>query len=128
MKGRYVVLVDPAKVPSDPSAWTLRPDGRAWLGLLFPIPWLLFNRLWLYALGFLGLLAASTAAVTSLSLPAVAPLLVNCSLGVLVYLEGRHWVVSRETRRARPVLALNAMSRAHAEDEVALIAALAGNR
>ena len=128
MKDRYTVLRDERRSIDDPNGWTIQADGPAWLGFAFPIPWLLAKRLWLHAVAALTLLVTTGLVVGAGLLPVASVFVANLATGVLVGLEGRQWVVSRETRRHMVVGTLTARTRREAEDRLALTAALAGSR
>lgn len=83
-------------------------DGFAWWGLVFGPIWLLAHRLWLAALGIIGLEIGVGVLTASLNLPAPTALLLSALPALLVGFEGpgwRRWSLERRGYREAGVVA-----------------------
>ncbi|MEN0001097.1 MAG: DUF2628 domain-containing protein [Pseudomonadota bacterium] len=93
---RYIVLKNDLETKRE-KLLVLR-DDFAVLALAFPLPWLLFKRLWLHAFVVLLILAF----ISYLSEETVTfgiALVSNIALGLIVALEGQSWVINKAKRR-----------------------------
>lgn len=73
-------------------------EGFTWLGFLFPLPWLLFNRLWLPTLMALGFMALLALTAKEFSLPQASVGLLGLLLNFIVGFEGnnlKRWKLER---------------------------------
>lgn len=93
---RYIVLKNDLETKRE-KLLVLR-DDFAVLALLFPLPWLLFKRLWLHAfvaffiLVFIGYLSEE---VVTFGIALIS----NIALGIIVAFEGQSWVINKARRR-----------------------------
>ncbi|MEL6436720.1 MAG: DUF2628 domain-containing protein [Pseudomonadota bacterium] len=114
---RYVVLT--SDMPIGGQRARVMRDGFSVIALAFPLPWLLFNRLWIEALTVflvmicIGMLVSQVPTI-GISLSA------NLALGVLVGLEGERWAIAKAKRRGSREI--GAVSEAGNQDEAELIA------
>ena len=85
MKSFYVLKAPAAKDP-DRDTLFIR-DGFSWLAFLFPLPWLLFRRLWLVATAAVALYLVTIFLAEQYRLDAL-PMAFSFVLGLWVALEG----------------------------------------
>ena len=103
--------------------WVVLNEGFSALAFAFPLPWLLFNRLWgRFALALVTTIAAVVAVAWGVAPGAALPVAL-LAIAAVVAFEGPRWrIVSRETRGFRACAVVTARTRSEAEDRVALIA------
>jgi hypothetical protein len=82
----YYVMTAPAAVDPDRDTVFIR-DGFSWLAFLFPLPWLLFRRLWLAAAIAVALYLVSIFVAEQYELDTV-PIAFSFLLSLWVSLEG----------------------------------------
>ncbi len=73
-------------------------EGFTWLGFLLPLPWLLFNRLWLEFLAALGLLAGLGALGMAAGMSEASAGILSLMLNFIVGFEGndlKRWKLER---------------------------------
>ncbi|MEM1378435.1 MAG: DUF2628 domain-containing protein [Pseudomonadota bacterium] len=93
---RYVVLKNEAE--ENGSRVCVMRDHFSVVALAFPLPWLLFNRLWLEAL--IAIFALACIGLLASQLPTVGiSLICNLALGALIGLEGERWAIAKAKRR-----------------------------
>lgn len=95
----FVVLTPQLRngLPDEDRAVFIR-DGFAWLGFIFPVPWLLLQRLWLEA----GLVLAATIAISligSYTGHADMAAVITALLSLLVGLEASRWRYAKLERK-----------------------------
>lgn len=95
MKSFYVLTAPAAKEPDRDTVFIR--DGFSWLAFLFPLPWLLFRRLWWVALAAVALYIASIYLAETYRLDAL-PFAFSFVLGLWVALEGGEARVRRLER------------------------------
>ena len=95
MKSFYV-LTAPAAVDPDRDTVFIR-DGFSWLAFLFPLPWMLFRRLWLSAAISVALYLVSIFIAEQYALDAV-PVACSFLISLWVSLEGGEARVRRYER------------------------------
>ena len=123
MSHRYAILMRSGAPTAQtrPEDWELRREGFAVLALAFPALWLLFHRLWRWAV---------LAFLLPLPFAWLAPetyLVVTVAIGLIAAFEGRERViVSRETHGFRRVGVLEAHSLREAEDKLATLVTRGG--
>lgn len=102
--------------------YSLLRDGFAFWALLFPLPWLFVQRLWLEAGLLLGAYFALGALAASGSLVWIAALYVfNTVAALWVALDGRHWMIEKQLARGgRLATIVEADNREEAELRFAL--------
>ncbi len=107
----YTVYVPQEAAPGSPTALdraVLVRDSFHWLAFLFPVLWLLFNRLWLALLIFLAISIGGSAAAQAAGFPqsgiAVAGLLFSLLVGLLAP-DIKGWTLSRRGYPAVDVVA-----------------------
>lgn len=81
----YVVMKPPG-VHDKPDSIRFIRDGFAWAALVFPFPWMLFHRMWIYSLIFL-IVSAGLAMVADTFGDGLAGTAVLLALNMLVALE-----------------------------------------
>lgn len=96
-------------------------DGFSWPGLIFPLPWLLIQRLWLGTLFYLLIVAATSAAGYYLPLDDDAGLVLALLGNVYVALEGND-MRRRKLARLGFVQAGSVLARSRAEAELIFFA------
>lgn len=77
---------------------TFVKEGFAWWAFLTPVLWLIYHRMWLVLLGFVGVVVAVNLIVELLSLGDTAAALASLALGLLLALEAnelRRWTLRR---------------------------------
>lgn len=97
-------------------------DGFSWPGLIFPLPWLLIQRLWLGTLVFVLIAAAAALAGARLPLTENAGLLLALIANLFVGFEGND-MRRRKLDRLRFVQAGSVLARDRAEAEAIFFAA-----
>jgi hypothetical protein len=88
----------PSSLDARSEAIVFVKEGFSWLGLLFPLPWLLFNRLWFEFLAALGLTALLGAVGMWFGLGQEAAASLGLFVNVLVGFEGnnlKRWKLER---------------------------------
>ena len=104
----YSVYVRSGPTGSESSAHDkvrLIKSGFSWLAFLFPVVWLLFNRVWRWFLVVLALEIGLAALVQQFGLP--EPTLLLCGVAVMLYVgvSARDWLGAALERRGFKMLA-----------------------
>jgi len=94
----YTVHRRPGAADTDLKSVRLVPDGFAWGGFVFPLLWLLVQRLWLAALLFAVASFALGAAITQAGLGDGWAFAATLPVNLLVGLEGRQWLRAKLAR------------------------------
>jgi len=117
MMRSYLVLTLPGGPDPDHCRTLVLPDGFAWLALLFPWIWLLWNRLWI-AGAVVFLLQCVSGYLMSLPQFELAGGLLGFALSLLVALEGRHYRSETLIRRGWTLEAVISAANLDAAEEI----------
>ena len=93
----FVVLTPRDGVEKDDETVLIR-DGFAWLALVFPLIWLLWNRLWFATLMLLLLSVAIAAAIAVFPDQSLIFTAASLVVSVFVALEGNGWRIGKKER------------------------------
>ncbi len=111
---------EPGDAPADPLARAERvafvKEGIAWWALVFPVLWLLYHRLWVVLIGFLGVVFLVELALLLAGFGEAGAALAALVVQILFAMEAndlRRWTLRR--RGYRMIGAVTALNRTEAE-------------